>query len=123
MKTYAGCDTPGPGVPGMNQSGNVIQIVPGTVNSHDCSGHFRRQPRMPKLRPEQIAKRSHLVHPRLAGAKEATGSDEGVIGCVTKDPHSKTISAQLRKLPVQPASGEVFVSNSADVFRDLSILK
>ena len=107
----------------MNQGGNVLQIVPRTVNSRDCSSHFYCQPPMPKLWPEQIAKRSHLVYAQLAGAKEATDSDEGAIGYFTKDPGSKTVGAPLRKLPVKPASGEAFVSNSADVFHDIRILK
>jgi hypothetical protein len=107
----------------MNQGGNVIQIVPRTVNSRDCSSHFYCQPPMPKLWPEQIAKRGHLVYAQLAGAKEATDSDEGAIGYFTKDPGSKTVGAPLSKLPMKPALREAFVTNSADVFRYQRILK
>jgi hypothetical protein len=78
---------------------------------------------MPKLGPEQIAKRCHLVQARLAGAIKTTDSDEGVVRCAAKDPGSKAIYAELRKLPAEPTPDDVFVTNSADLFRDLSILE
>jgi hypothetical protein len=52
-----------------------------------------------------------------------TDSYEGTIGCVTKDPGSKTIDTKLAQIALKPAPDEVFVSNSTNVFHDLRIFE